>query len=56
MLNASLDALALLRFGSFRLAHGSGHDGFAWVLIGFIAIGVAVWAVSRPGQGDAAKS
>jgi hypothetical protein len=55
VLTANLNALALVRFGGFRLAHG-GHDGFAWVLIGLIAIGVAVWAVSRPGPSEAAKS
>jgi hypothetical protein len=45
----------MLRFGGFRLAHGSGHDGFAWLSMGLIAIGVGVWAVSRSRPSEAAK-
>jgi hypothetical protein len=52
---AGLNALATMRFGGFRGLHG-GHDGFAWLLIGLLAIGVAVWAVSRSGHSEPAKN
>jgi hypothetical protein len=55
MLADGTNALALVRFGGFRLMHGGGGGGFAWLLIGLAAIGVAVWAVSRPGRTEAAK-
>jgi len=56
MLTAGLDALAMVRFGGLRLAHGGGHEGFAWLLIGLAAIGVAVWAVSRNSRMESAKN
>ena len=55
MLTAGLNALALMRFGGFRLAHGGGN-GFAWLVIGLVAIGVAVWAVSRPEKSETVKN
>jgi hypothetical protein len=50
------DALAMVRFGGFRLVRGGGHDGFAWLLVGLAAIGIAVWAVSRGARTEAAKN
>lgn len=55
MLTAGLNALALVRFGGFRLAH-SGRDGFAWLLMGLAAIGVAVWAVARTDRNQPARN
>jgi len=56
MLTAALNSLAMIRFGRFRLAHGGGNGGFAWLLLGLVAIGVAVWAASWPNRSEAAKS
>ena len=56
MLTAGLDALALARFGGFRLMHGGGRDGFGWLLIGLVAIGTAIWAVSRVPRDEPAKN
>ncbi|MGA3032175.1 MAG: hypothetical protein ABSD70_02770 [Terracidiphilus sp.] len=60
MLTAATNALALMRFGGLRVfhggGHGGGHDGFAWLLIGLVAIGVAVWAISRPTRSEPVKS
>jgi hypothetical protein len=55
MLTTGLNALALVRFGGFRLAHG-GRDGFAWLLMGLAAIGVAIWAVTRADRNEPAKN
>jgi hypothetical protein len=55
MLNAGLNALALMRFGGFRMGHGGG-DGFGWLPIGLMVIGVAIWAVSRAGKNESARS
>jgi hypothetical protein len=55
-MTAGLNALALVRFGGFRLFHGGGHGSFAWLLIGLVAIGIIVWAVSRPGKNEPAKN
>jgi hypothetical protein len=52
MLTTGLNALAMLRFAGIRLAHGGGRDGFALLLMGLAAIGVAIWAVAR-GQSSA---
>jgi hypothetical protein len=49
---AGLNALAMVRFHGF---HGGG-GGFAWLLIGLLAIGVAVWAVSRSASGEPVKN
>jgi hypothetical protein len=56
MLTTGLNALALVRFGGLRLAHGGGRDGFAWLLMGLAAIGVATWAVTRADRNEAAKN
>jgi hypothetical protein len=55
MLTAGLNALAMVRFGGFRLEHGGGRDGFAWLLMGLAAIGVAIWAVVRGNRDEPAK-
>jgi hypothetical protein len=55
MLTAGLSGLALMRLGGFRMGHGGG-SGFGWLLIGLAAIGVAIWAVSRPARSESAKS
>jgi hypothetical protein len=52
----ALNALALARFGGFRLIRGGARDGFGLLLIGLVAIGVAIWAVLRPRQNEQAKS
>jgi hypothetical protein len=56
MMTAGLNALALMRFGGFRLVHGGGRDGFAWLFLGLVAIGVAVWAVTRGERSEPAKN
>jgi hypothetical protein len=56
MLTAGLNALALVRFGGFRLVHGGGRDGFVWLLMGLAAIGVAIWAVTREDRNEPAKN
>jgi hypothetical protein len=56
MLTTGLNALVLVRFGGFRLAHGGGRDGFAWLLMGLAAIGVAIWAVTRADRNEPAKN
>jgi hypothetical protein len=52
---AGLNALAMMRFGRFAGLRG-GQDGFAWLLIGLLAIGIAVWAVSRSQHSEPAKN
>ena len=56
MLTAGLNTLAMVRFGGFRLVRGGPHDGFAWLLIGLAAIGIAVWAVSRGNRTEPVKN
>jgi hypothetical protein len=56
MLTAGLNALAMLRLGGFRLMHGGGRGGFAWLLIGLLAAGVAAWAVARADRSAPAKN
>ena len=55
MLTAGLHAVALARFGGFWVKHGGGGDGFAWLLMGLAAFGVAIWAVSQSGERAPAK-
>jgi hypothetical protein len=55
MLTAGLNALALVRFGGFRLFHGGSRDGFGLLLIGLLVTGVLIWALSGPGRGEPAK-
>jgi hypothetical protein len=54
MLTAGLNALALARFGGIRVIHGA-RDVFGLLLIGFVAIGVLIWALSGSGRGEPAK-
>jgi hypothetical protein len=54
MLTAGLNALALARFGGIRVIHGA-RDGFGLLLIGLVAIGVLIWALSGSGRGEPAK-
>jgi hypothetical protein len=54
MLNAGLNALALARLGGFRIGHGG--DGFGWLLIGLVAIGMGIWTISRTERNESAKS
>jgi hypothetical protein len=51
-----LNTLALIRFGGFRFSHGGGPGGFAWLLIGLVAVGIGIWAVSRIGEREPAKN
>jgi hypothetical protein len=53
---AALNALAMVRFGAFRLMHSGARDGFGFLLMGLVAIGVAIWAVARSERNQAAKS
>jgi hypothetical protein len=50
-----LNALAMVRWGAFRLMHGGARGGFGFLLIGLAAIGVAIWAVARAERKEAAK-
>lgn len=56
MLTAGLNALALARFGGFRLGHGGAHDGLALLLIGLAVAAVAIWAVSTADGRASAKN
>jgi hypothetical protein len=53
---AGLNALAMVRLGAFRPMHGGAGGGFGFLLIGLVAIGVAIWAVARAERNDAAKN
>ena len=55
MSRVGLSALAMAHFSRLRGLH-RGHDGFAWLLMGLLAIGVAVWAVSRGERIEPAKN
>ena len=55
-LTTGLNALALVRFGGLRPIHSGGRDGFGLLLIALVAIGGAIWVVSRPERSDQAKS
>lgn len=54
--SAFLNALAMVRLGAFRLMHSGVRDGFGFLLIGLVAIGVAIWAVARAERNEATKS
>jgi hypothetical protein len=56
MLTAGLNSLALVRFGGFRFSHGGGSGGFAWLLIGLVAIAAGIWFFSRTGENAHAKN
>jgi len=53
---AELNALALMRWGAFRLMHCGARDGLGFLLIGLVAIGVALWAVARAERNEEAKN
>ncbi|MGA3130885.1 MAG: hypothetical protein ABSD59_08805 [Terracidiphilus sp.] len=53
---AALNGLAIMRLGAFRLMHSGARDGFGFLLIGLVAIGVAIWAVVRSERKETAKS
>jgi hypothetical protein len=53
---AALNALAMARLGAFRLMHGGARDGTGFLLVGLVAIGVAIWAVARSERNEAAKN
>jgi hypothetical protein len=44
---AGLNTLAMVRLGVSRLMHSGARDGFGFLLIGLVAIGVAIWAADR---------
>jgi hypothetical protein len=51
-LNEGLNDLAMMRF---LVVHGGrGGDGFALLLMGAVAVGVLVWALSRSGSNQSA--
>ncbi len=56
METAGLNALAMMRLGSFRLMHSGARDGLGFLLIGLVAIGVAVWVVARAERKEPAKN
>jgi len=53
---AGLNALALMRFDVLRLIYGGGRDGFGFLLIGLLAICVAIWAAARSERNEPAKN
>lgn len=55
MFTAGMNDLAMLRFGGFRFGH-SGGDGFALLLMGLVAVGVLVWALSHSSGNQSARS
>ena len=54
MLTAGMNNLAMIRFGGFRFGH-SGGDGFALLLMGLVAVGVLIWALSHSDHNQSAK-
>jgi len=55
MFMAGMNDLAMLRFGGFRFGH-SGGESFALLLMGVVAVGVLVWALSRSDSNQSARS
>jgi hypothetical protein len=54
MSTAGLNELAMLRF---LVVHGGrSGDGFALLLMGVVAVGALVWALSHAGSNQSAKS
>ena len=53
---AGLNALGMVRLGVFRLMHSGARHGLGFLLIGLLAIGVAIWAVARSERNETAKS
>jgi hypothetical protein len=54
MVTAGMNALAMVRFGGFRGGHAG--DGFALLLMGLVAVGVLVWALSHGDRNQSAKN
>jgi hypothetical protein len=54
MLTAEMNDLAMIRFGGFRFGHGGG-EGFALLLMGLVAVGVLVWALSHSDRNQSAR-
>jgi cbb3-type cytochrome oxidase subunit 3 len=52
---AGMNALALARFGGFHVMHGRGDAG-GLLLMGLVAVGVVVWALSRSGRSQSARN
>jgi hypothetical protein len=46
----ALMGIELIRFG------GRGGGGFVFLLFGLAAIGIVVWALTRPGSSESAKN
>ncbi len=53
MVTAGMNGLAM-RFGGFRFGHGG--DGFVLFLMGAVAFGVLIWALSHSERNQSAKS
>jgi len=53
---AGLNALAMMRRGAFRLMHRGAREGLGYLLIGLVAIAVALLAVARAERNEAAKN
>lgn len=54
MVTAGMNALAMIRFGGFRGGHSG--DGFALLLMGLLAVGALVWALSHGDRNQSAKN
>jgi hypothetical protein len=54
MLTAGMNDLAMMRFGGFRFGHGGG-DGFLLLMMGVVALGVLIWALSHSDQNQSTK-
>ena len=55
MLTAGMNALAMMRFGGFRIGHGGG-GALGLLVIGVAVSGILVWALSRPERNQPAKN
>jgi cbb3-type cytochrome oxidase subunit 3 len=55
MVTAAMNALAMVRFGGFRVVRGSG-DAFGLVLMCLVAVGVLVWALARSERKESARN
>ena len=53
---AGLNALAMMRWGAFRLMRSGARDGLSFLLIGLVAFGAAIWAVARSERNETAKN
>jgi cbb3-type cytochrome oxidase subunit 3 len=55
MLTAGMNALAMMRFGGFRIAHGGG-DALGLLVMGVAVLGILVWALSRSEHNQSTKN